>query len=69
MVLTASKQYIKKSLFDLNRQPNDSHDTENATDLRDVRLMMNKLYDDHNLTNNSVDAIEKVSNRTAFIIY
>ena len=62
MILVASTQYIKKSLFDLQHQPDESHNVmENVvTDLRGVQLMMNELHDDHNLTVDSIDTIEKV---------
>ena len=62
MILVASTQYIQKSLFDLQHQPDEGHNVmENVvTDLRGVQLMMNELHDDHNLTVDSIDAIEKV---------
>ena len=61
MILIASTQYIKKSLFDLQYESDESHNKmENVTDLRGAMLMMNELHDDHNLTVNSIDAIEKV---------
>ena len=58
-------QYIEKSLFDIQCQPNESQDLENVTDLRGVQLMMDKLYDDHNITAESVKAIEQVSSKMA----
>ena len=62
LILIASIQYIQKSLFDLQHQPDESHNVmENVvTDLRGIQLMMNELHDDHNLTVDSIDAIEKV---------
>ena len=60
LVLTASKLYIDDSLFSLHK-PDECHNVVDVKDQRSVMLMLNKLYDDENLTATSVDAIVKVS--------
>ena len=64
MILIASKQYIEKSLFDLHYQPNEGLDTADTKDLVSVKLMIEKLFDDHSLTVESISTIKKVTNNT-----
>ena len=49
-------------MFDLQCHSDESHDTNGEDeDFKSIKLMMNKLYDDHRLTSETVDAIEKVN--------
>ena len=59
LVLRALEQHTEKSLFALHV----SDDAQEDKDLKGVRLMLNKLYDDHYHTTNPVDDIKNVSNK------
>jgi len=49
-------------LFDLHYQPTKSHNIKDDKDISNMMLVLNKLYDDHNLAVNPVHDIENVSN-------
>ena len=59
LIFTAFKQYLEQSLFQLQKEDNDA--SSGGQTLSAFRLMLNDFYEEHNLAENPIEGIKKVS--------
>ena len=61
LIFTSFKQYLEQSLFQLQEEECDTSIASDGQSLSAFQLMLNDLYEEHNLTENPTESIRKVS--------
>ena len=61
LVFTAFTQYLDQSLFQIQKESSRAPSDDDVHVLKNFRLMLNRFNKEHNLTEDPIESISKVS--------